>query len=216
MRQIDPTKVAQTPPFDKPGLRRLPDGAYEAYYVAHVFAFEPSVLNVPAGSKVTFYVTSPDVVHGFFIPNTDINMMAVPGWVNAGDAHVPKPGDLSAHLSRVLRNRSPRHVCESRGTLSDCAMSQLAREPSRHRAPVYRHGRDRARRHLRRVSRLRAHRSVRRAGVVRLLPRAHAPRRAHGAGLHDVLHYGARALCDVPLRAARAAISRLGGSDGRS
>ena len=82
MQQVDPTKVSQTPPFDKPGLRRLPDGSYEAYYVARVFAFDPSTLTVPAGSKVTFYVTSADVVHGFFVPGTDINMMAVPGWVN--------------------------------------------------------------------------------------------------------------------------------------
>ncbi len=82
MAQIDPTKVAQTPPFDKPGLRKLPDGSYEVYYVAQVFAFVPASITLPVGSKVTFYVTSPDVVHGFFIPNTDINMMAVPGWVN--------------------------------------------------------------------------------------------------------------------------------------
>ena len=79
---IDPTKVAQTPPFDKPGLRKLPDGSYEAYYVAQVFSFNPSSITVPVGSKVTFFVTSPDVVHGFDIVHTDINMMAVPGWVN--------------------------------------------------------------------------------------------------------------------------------------
>jgi cytochrome c oxidase subunit II len=83
MQQIDPTKVAQTPPFDKPGLRRLPDGSYEAYYVAQVFSFTPETITIPAGSRVTFYVTSPDVVHGFFIPQTDINMMIVPGWVNS-------------------------------------------------------------------------------------------------------------------------------------
>lgn len=82
MQQIDPTKVAQTPPFDKPGLRKLPDGSYEAYYVARVFEFQPETLTIPAGSKVTLYVTSADVVHGFFIPGTAINMMAVPGWVN--------------------------------------------------------------------------------------------------------------------------------------
>jgi cytochrome c oxidase subunit II len=92
MQQIDPTKVAQTPPFDKPGLRKLPDGTYEAYYVAHVFAFDPSTLTVPAGSKVTFYVTSSDVVHGFFIPDTDVNMMAVPGWVNQESHTFTKPG----------------------------------------------------------------------------------------------------------------------------
>jgi len=82
MQQIDPTKVSQTPPFDKPGLRKLADGSYEAYYVAEVFEFNPERLTIPAGSKVTFYVTSADVVHGFFIPDTDVNMMAVPGWVN--------------------------------------------------------------------------------------------------------------------------------------
>ncbi|MGA8533061.1 MAG: cytochrome c oxidase subunit II [Candidatus Tumulicola sp.] len=82
LQSIDPTKVAQTPPFDKPGLRKLSEHSYEAYYVAHVFAFDPATLTVPVGSRVTFYVTSTDVVHGFFIPRTDVNMMVVPGWVN--------------------------------------------------------------------------------------------------------------------------------------
>jgi cytochrome c oxidase subunit II len=81
-QQVDPTKVSQTPPFDKPGLRRRADGSYEAYYVAKVFEFDPAQLAIPLGSKVTFYVTSADVVHGFFIPGTDINMMVIPGWVN--------------------------------------------------------------------------------------------------------------------------------------
>lgn len=93
MQQIDPTKVAQTPPFDKPGLRKLPDGSYEAYYVAQVFTFSPARLDIPLGSKVTFYVTSSDVVHGFFIPYTDINMMVIPGWVNSASHTFNKPGD---------------------------------------------------------------------------------------------------------------------------
>ena len=82
MKQIDPMKVASTPPFDHPGLRRLADGKYEAYYVAQVFSFTPAAMTVPLGSTVTFYVTSPDVVHGFFIAGTDVNMMVIPGWVN--------------------------------------------------------------------------------------------------------------------------------------
>jgi cytochrome c oxidase subunit 2 len=93
MKQIDPTKVASTPPFDHPGLRRMPDGSYEAYYVAQVFSFNPASINVPLGGKVTFYVTSPDVVHGFFIPHTDINMMVVPGWVNMASHTFSKPGE---------------------------------------------------------------------------------------------------------------------------
>ena len=93
MQPIDPTKVAQTPPFDKPGLRKLPDGSYEAYYVAHVFSFEPATVTIPAGSRVTFYVTSPDVVHGFFIPGTDVNMMVVPGWVSTQSRTFGRAGE---------------------------------------------------------------------------------------------------------------------------
>ena len=92
LQQIDPTKVAQTPPFDHPGLRKLPDGTYEAYIVAQIFQFNPSTISVPAGSKVTFFVTSPDVVHGFEIAETDVNMMAVPGWVNSATHTFRKPG----------------------------------------------------------------------------------------------------------------------------
>lgn len=81
-KAVDPATLSKTPPFDRTGLRQLPDGTYEAYYIARVFSFDPPVLNVPAGKKVTFYLTSADVVHGFYIPQTDVNMMAVPGWVN--------------------------------------------------------------------------------------------------------------------------------------
>lgn len=92
MQQIDPTKVAQTPPFDKPGLRRLPNGSYEAYYVAQIFSFTPATIALPVGANVTFYVTSPDVVHGFFITHTDVNMMAIPGWVNMQQHTFNQPG----------------------------------------------------------------------------------------------------------------------------
>jgi cytochrome c oxidase subunit 2 len=83
VQSIDPTKVSQTPPFDRPGLRKIADGVYEAYYVAHVFAFDPATITVPAGSRVTFYVTSSDVVHGFSIPETGVNATVEPGWVSS-------------------------------------------------------------------------------------------------------------------------------------
>ena len=92
LQTVDPTKVAQTPPFDRPGLRKRSDGSYEAYYVAQVFTFNPQSVTIPRGSKVTFYVTSPDVIHGFSIIDTDINMMAVPGWVNTATHTFNRPG----------------------------------------------------------------------------------------------------------------------------
>lgn len=93
LQQIDPAKVSQTPPFDKPGLRKLADGSYEAYYVARVFSFAPALIHVPVGGRVNFYVTSGDVVHGFFIPETDINMIAIPGWVNTQSHKFTRPGE---------------------------------------------------------------------------------------------------------------------------
>jgi cytochrome c oxidase subunit 2 len=82
VQTIDPTRVSQTPPFDHPGLRKVADGTYEAYYVARVFAFSPAAIEVPRGARVTFYVTSGDVEHGFSIPETGVNTMVTPGWVS--------------------------------------------------------------------------------------------------------------------------------------
>jgi cytochrome c oxidase subunit II len=92
VQTIDPTKVAETPPFDKPGLRTTGPLTAEAYIVAHIFAFTPSSISVPAGTTVTFYATSPDVVHGFFITGTDVNMMVLPGWVSSASHRFATPG----------------------------------------------------------------------------------------------------------------------------
>jgi len=92
VQTIDPTKVAVTPPFDHPGLHELSKGVYEAYYVAHVFAFDPAAITVPAGSRVTFYVTSADVMHGFSIPETGVNTSVEPGWVSSVAHTFATPG----------------------------------------------------------------------------------------------------------------------------
>ncbi len=92
VQSIDPTRVSQTPPFDHPGLRKVAPGAYEAYYVARIFSFTPASIEVPAGSRVTFYVTSADVEHGFSIPETGVNAMVTPGWVSSVSHTFKQPG----------------------------------------------------------------------------------------------------------------------------
>jgi cytochrome c oxidase subunit 2 len=92
MQTIDPAKIAQTPPFDRPGLHKIADRVYEAYYVARIFSFAPSTIAVPAGSRVTFYVTSADVEHGFSIPETGVNTMVTPGWVSSVSHTFHTPG----------------------------------------------------------------------------------------------------------------------------
>ncbi|HTX59100.1 MAG TPA: cytochrome c oxidase subunit II [Verrucomicrobiae bacterium] len=93
IQTIDPSKVGSTPPFDHPGLRRLPDGSYEAYYVGRIFSWSPAQLTIPRGATVTFYATSTDVVHGFAINGTDVNIEVVPGWVSSMSHTFDHPGD---------------------------------------------------------------------------------------------------------------------------
>lgn len=79
---INPATVTQSPPFDHPGLRRMPDGSYQAYYVGQVFSWRPQSIVVPRGATVRFFVTSTDVMHGFEIAQTDVNVEVIPGWVS--------------------------------------------------------------------------------------------------------------------------------------
>lgn len=90
---IDPVKVDVTPPFDNPGLKQVGDKHYEAVIVALMFGFDPGTIEVPAGSTVDFIMTSKDVVHGFQIVGTNVNLMVVPGEVTHYSYTFDKPGE---------------------------------------------------------------------------------------------------------------------------
>ncbi|KIL36106.1 cytochrome C oxidase subunit II [Cohnella kolymensis] len=90
---IDPSEVSTTAPFDKPGLTKAGDKHFEAVMVAYAFGYEPQTLEVPAGSTVDFKVTSSDVVHGFSIVGTNVNIMVVPGEVSQISHTFDKPGE---------------------------------------------------------------------------------------------------------------------------
>jgi cytochrome c oxidase subunit 2 len=77
--------------FAEPGVRQVGSGEYEAHVVARRFAFQPDPIVVPENSTVTFYVTSPDVVHGFEVVGTNANTMAIPGQVAEITVDVGEP-----------------------------------------------------------------------------------------------------------------------------
>ncbi|MFC4102258.1 cytochrome c oxidase subunit II [Paenibacillus xanthanilyticus] len=84
---IDPAKVNETAPFNQPGVFQVGKTEYEAVIVSYAFGYtggpeEQPEMRVPAGSTVHFTATSTDVVHGFEIPGTNVNMMLVPGEVS--------------------------------------------------------------------------------------------------------------------------------------
>lgn len=81
---VDPEKVDTTEPFDKPGLNKVEgkEWDYELVYVAAAFAYNPVQVEVPLGAKVKVIATTKDVVHGFEVAGTNINMMLEPGYVS--------------------------------------------------------------------------------------------------------------------------------------
>ncbi|MBO8155510.1 MAG: cupredoxin domain-containing protein [Bacillaceae bacterium] len=76
-----PENVDQHPPFDKPGVYKVGPNEYEVIMTSFVFSYEPREIRIPKGAKVHFKVTSKDVVHGIYVPNTNVNLMLVPGHV---------------------------------------------------------------------------------------------------------------------------------------
>jgi len=81
-QEVDPRTFTETEPWASPGLREVSPGHYKAYVIARTWAFEPAKIEVPVGSTVDIYVTSPDLQHGFKITDTNVNMQIVPGQVS--------------------------------------------------------------------------------------------------------------------------------------
>lgn len=83
-------------PFNKtylePKVKQLDKETYQVYAVAQMWQFQPSQIVVPVGSEVDFFVTSKDVVHGFTIPEKNVNMMAIYGNINKTTVKFEKPG----------------------------------------------------------------------------------------------------------------------------
>jgi len=89
---IDPTTAGSDPRFSATGVHQTTDGA-EVIVLAQVWAFIPAEIRVPAGKKITFRLTSPDLVHGFQVVGTNVNVMVVPGYVSQVTSTFERPGE---------------------------------------------------------------------------------------------------------------------------
>lgn len=100
---IDPQNVEAHESF-KPenlGIREVADGKYIINIVASAFHYDlgkdengnnNTTLRVPKGSTVLFQVTTKDVVHGFQVAGTNVNMMVEPGHISRFEAVMKKAG----------------------------------------------------------------------------------------------------------------------------
>lgn len=92
---INPEKVDTTEPFDQPGLKKVEgkEWDYELVYVAAAFAYTPGEVEVPKGAKVRVIATTKDVIHGFEVAGTNINMMLEPGYISEYVTTFDKAGE---------------------------------------------------------------------------------------------------------------------------
>ena len=93
---VQPGELSDHPEFSDPGVRQVGENEYEVWVVPRQFFFDPGTsqpIRVPAGSTVTFHVTSGDVVHGFEVANTNINTMVIPGQIATVTAEFDDPAE---------------------------------------------------------------------------------------------------------------------------
>ncbi len=96
---VDPAALRTTPPFDDLGAHEVGPGAFEVNLIAGMWQFEPyfdkanEAIRVPTGATVAFNLASPDVIHGFKVQDTDINVMVIPGQVSRVSHTFNRPGE---------------------------------------------------------------------------------------------------------------------------
>ncbi|GIO28417.1 cytochrome c oxidase subunit II [Ornithinibacillus bavariensis] len=83
------------------GLTKVDDDKYIINIAASAFNYdlgkdeEGNVvkhIRIPKGSKVLFQATSKDVIHGFNVAGTNVNMMVEPGYISSLEVAMNKPG----------------------------------------------------------------------------------------------------------------------------
>ena len=95
---VDPDNIGEHEKFeDWPQQRaqHVEGDQYEVAVQAVRFNFLPGgtgPIKVPENSEVTFYITSPDVTHGFNIVGTNVNTMVIPGQVTKVTVEFEDPG----------------------------------------------------------------------------------------------------------------------------
>ena len=90
---IAPDELNDDEQFGEPRVEQVGENEYAAYVVAQTFIFQPDPIEIPANNEITFHVTSRDVIHGFYVPGTNINAMAIPGQVATLTVEFDEPGE---------------------------------------------------------------------------------------------------------------------------
>jgi cytochrome c oxidase subunit II len=75
------------------GSELQPDGSVLVRAIGQQYSFTPQCIVVPADTPITIRATSADVVHGFLIERSNINVMLVPGYISTIATRFATPAD---------------------------------------------------------------------------------------------------------------------------
>lgn len=92
---IDPTTLHIAGEFveTKLGSSAEPDGSVTVRVLANQYSFTPQCILVPANTPLHIRGTAADVVHGFSVSNTNVNMMLIPGYISNFRTKFEQTGD---------------------------------------------------------------------------------------------------------------------------
>ncbi len=93
--RVQPADIDTTAPFDQPGYHDTGDGTGELVLVAQAWQWTPQQVTIPAGTEVTIKAVSRDVIHGIRIPETNANVMVIPGQVSEIDVNFDEAGQYT-------------------------------------------------------------------------------------------------------------------------
>ncbi|HVN85648.1 MAG TPA: c-type cytochrome [Candidatus Binatia bacterium] len=95
LRITVPTCVTDVKPFTRGSVIPKGNNQYEVHIVAKMWAFDPPEIRLPVGAEADIYLSALDVTHGLYVEGTNVNLMAVPGSVNAAHVRFDRAGEFA-------------------------------------------------------------------------------------------------------------------------
>lgn len=93
---LDPERVREHELFKNPGLSEIGDNEYQLTVVSSAFDYDvgnsDKIVEIPKGATVHISSTTTDVIHGFEIAGTNVNMMLEPGYISTMTYTFDNPG----------------------------------------------------------------------------------------------------------------------------
>ena len=88
-----PADLGRLEMFQTPGVMETGPGQYRVSVIGQAFSFAPALIQLPVGAQVTFFASSRDVLHGYHVAGTNINVELIPGEIATWSYTFREPGE---------------------------------------------------------------------------------------------------------------------------